>query len=63
MTTTTDARPARIRAIRVVLAEMEADRRRLEHELTELLVALERRPPDGSDQPALFKTEEQPQLF
>lgn len=52
----------RIRELRAAIAENEAENRALYSELSALLVEVGRRPPDGSDQPALFRTGE-PTLF
>lgn len=57
------ARSARIRELRAERADLERQLRQVEHELTVCLIAADRRPPDGSDQPALFPADEQQQLF
>jgi hypothetical protein len=54
---------ARIREVREGIARGERELRALERELTELLALAGRRPGDGSDQPALFQREAQPDLF
>ena len=52
----------RIRELRAERADLERQLRQVEHELTLCLIAADRRPPDGSDQPALFEADN-PKLF
>lgn len=54
---------ARIREVREGIARVQRESRALEGELAGLLALAGRRPGDGSDQPALFDTATQPDLF
>lgn len=57
-----DSLNARIRELRAERADLERQMRQVDHELTMCLIAADRRPPDGSDQPALFESDN-PKLF
>ena len=58
----TESLNRRIKELRAERADLERQLRQVEHELTMCLIAADRRPPDGSDQPQLFESEN-PKLF
>jgi hypothetical protein len=62
-TTDRDCDLAQLRAVRRDLAAKRLELERLEHEERELAARCGLRPGDGSDQPALFEADVQPDLF